>query len=490
MKIKTWLLLSYFIVMILPLTAAYVLFVWVQAYHKDLNVEEYVQKQAHLQYLISVLDDPKWYEINAERAQVEKLIQPQVSIVLYNRDGVVLYTSDRLRVSPQFSLGRKQLYENLYSLQQGYRAYGYKQPVFSGPELVGFFDIQLSRDEWVSGVSQRGWLLVGVFIGLFTLIYLAVVRGGNRKLNSRLTHLMQQMTAFAKGETVQELPEGKDEIGQLTGHFHKMRRQIEAARKKLAQEQREKEFMIAAISHDLKTPLMSICAYAESLASEQELSASEREEYRGIIVEKANHMKQMLDDLLMHTLLQSPTYEIELVEVDGGEFFDMLVSDYELLCKEKHIQLLVRSDVSGNVRVNPNQMIRVANNLMSNALRHTKTGMRIWLAAASSDRLPMEWLFNFVKEEARLDTPDSVFFIVQNEGEGIAPDKLPHVFDPLYQADPARGKQAARGAGLGLSITRRILEKHGGDVAIYSKENIGTCVICRLPLMNEEGERT
>ncbi|GAB2670967.1 sensor histidine kinase [Paenibacillus thermoaerophilus] len=488
MKIKTWLLLSYFIVMILPLTAAFVLFAWIQAYHQDLNVEEYVQKRAQLQSLVSVLDDPKWYEINAERAQVEKLIQPQVSIVLYNRDGVVLYTSDPLRVSPQFSLGRKSLYENLYALQQGYRAYSYKQPVFSGRELVGFFDIQLSRDEWVSGVSQRVWLVAGLFIGLFALIYLAVAIGVHRKLNSRLNHLMRQMTAFAQGDTVRELPEGKDEIGHLTGHFHQMRRQIEAARQKLAQEQREKEFMIAAISHDLKTPLMSICAYAESLASEQALSAREREEYRGIIFEKAHYMKQMLDDLLMYTLLQSPTYEIERVEVDGGEFFDMLVSDYEPLCKEKHIELLVRSEVRGNVRVNPNQMIRVADNLMSNALRHTKPGMRIWLAAASSDRVPMEWLFDFVKEEARLDRPDSVFLIVQNEGEGIAPDKLPHVFDPLYQADPARRKQEARGAGLGLSITRRILEKHGGDVAIYSKEKIGSCVICRLPFMNEEGE--
>ncbi|WP_019533025.1 HAMP domain-containing sensor histidine kinase [Paenibacillus ginsengihumi] len=488
MKIKTWLLLSYFIVMILPLAAAYVLFVWVQAYHKDLNVEEYVRKRAQLQRLITVLDDPRWYAIHAERKQVDELIQPQVSIVLYNRDGVVLYTSDPLRVSPQFSLGRTQLYENLYSLQQGYRAYSYRQPVFSGRELAGFFEIQLSRDEWIAGVSQRSWLVAAAFIALFALIYVAVAFAVNRKLNSRLTHLMRQMTAFALGEGVEERPEGKDEIGQLTGHFHKMRRQIEAARSKLAHEQQQKQFMIAAISHDLKTPLMSISAYAESLAAEQELTAAERDEYRGVIVDKANYMKQLLDDLLMYALLQTPTYEIERVEVDGGEFFDMLVSDYEPLCKEKQVQLLVRSDVQGVVRVDPNQMIRVANNLMSNALRHAKTGKRIWLAAASTGRVPLDWLFDFVKEEACLDTPDSVFFIVQNDGEGIARDKLPYLFNPLYQADPARGKQDARGAGLGLSIAKQILQKHGGDIAIYSRETIGTCAICRLPLINEEGE--
>ncbi|SFE83892.1 sensor histidine kinase [Alteribacillus iranensis] len=327
---------------------------------------------------------------------------------------------------------------------------------------------------------------------IFLLIYLTVVFLVHRKLNRRLNRLMKQMTAFANREKVEKVPKEKDEIGELTTHFNEMRKQIEAAREKIAKEQQEKEYMVATISHDLKTPLTSIRAYTESLVSERELSAQERNEYRNVVVDKANYMKQMLDDLLMYTLLQSPTYEMEFVEVDGNEFFDMLVSDYEPLCREKNIHLHVHCDVTGNYQVNPKQMVRVADNLMSNAIQHTKEGAHIWITAISADRpIPdrmFPFLFPLVKEQVREDKQDSVFLVVQNQGKGVDDEKLSQVFDPLYQVDQARSKREARGTGLGLSITKQIMNKHGGNVRMLSNEGVGTCVICKLPKIHREGE--
>ncbi|CCQ93981.1 Integral membrane sensor signal transduction histidine kinase [[Clostridium] ultunense Esp] len=489
MKIKTWLLVSYFIVMLIPLAAAYLLFAWINMYHNDLNVEEYVQKSLQLQKMVTVLDDPAIYRPNIERPQVEKLVGPNVSLVLYNRDGIVLYTSDPLYIPAHFALGREQLYKNLYTLEQGYRSYRYKQPVFSTGELVGFFELQLSREEWAKGVENRSrWMATG-FIGLFLLVYLTVIFFVNRKLNRRLNRLMTQMTAFARGESFEEMPAERDEVGELAKHFYEMCRQIEAARGKIIRQQQEKEFLIASISHDLKTPLTSIRAYAETLAleKEQELTAQEREEYYNIIVEKANFMKQMLDDLTIYTLLQSPAYDMELVEVDASEFFDMLLSGYEPICEEKNIHLHVQCDVTGNVRVNPGQMMRVADNLMSNAIRHTRSGANIWLAAFSSDQPLPDGLFSFVSGQAGWFDKDAAVLIVQNEGEGMDEDQLSRVFDPLYQADQARSKKDERGMGLGLSITRQIMEKHGGSVHIYAQKGIGTCVVCCLPKINQKG---
>src|SRR5699024_5408930 len=115
--------------------------------------------------------------------------------------------------------------------------------------------------------------------------------------------------------------------------------QINTAQAVIENEHKEREYMIATISHDLKTPLTSIKAYAESLDTEKDLTPTEKEEYLKVVTDKSDFMKHMLDDLLTYTLLQSPTYEMELVSVDGSEFFDMLVSDYEALCKDKAIQL-------------------------------------------------------------------------------------------------------------------------------------------------------
>jgi signal transduction histidine kinase len=489
MKLKTWLLVSYFIVMLLPLAAAYLLFAWIQSYNNEQKVEEYFLTTMQIQTITSTLDDPTLYQPGIELPQVEKIASEGLSIALYNRDGIVLFSSDKAVFPSQFVIGKEKLYKNLYSLEQGYRVYRYKQPVLSEDGIAGFFEIQLARDEWVAGVADRSWIMVGIFIGIFLIIFLTVAILVNRKLNSRLTSLMNQMTAFANQETIKEIPTAKDEIGELTTHFYHMREQIETARKTIEKEQREKEYMIATISHDLKTPLTSISAYAESLFSEQDLTMEERDEYRHIIVEKAHYMKQMIDDLLMYTILQSAQYEMELVEVEGDEFFEMLISDYEPLCQKKRINVSVHCDVIGNYQVNPKQLMRVTDNLMSNAIQHTDIGGQIWIGVVSpAGTNTPHWLFDFIKNHQPFHDQNSVYLIVQNEGKGIPDDQMVHVFDPLFQADQARSKKDAQGTGLGLSITKQIIERHGGDVQLFSKAAIGTCVICRLPMLERKGE--
>src|SRR5699024_322725 len=155
--------------------------------------------------------------------------------------------------------------------------------------------------------------------------------------------------------------------------------------KTIAEEQEMKAYMIATISHDLKTPLTSIKAYAEMLEIEQKLSKKERHIYEKVIIDKANFMKQMLDDLLMYTLLQSPSYNLDFILVDGEEFFEMLISDYEPLCKDKGIHLKAMSSVNGQYKLNPQQLIRVTDNLMSNAIQHTDTGHYVYLSACNDE---------------------------------------------------------------------------------------------------------
>jgi len=477
-KLKTWLLSSYLIVMILPLVTAYLLFAWISAYNEDQKVKAFFNTSLEIKNVKSILDDSSLYKVNIEQPEVEQLASKKLAIVLYNQDGFVLYSTSPI-FSPKTVLGREKLYEGLYALEQGFRTYSYRQPVFDGNKLVGFFQVELVRDEWLAGVSERSWLVIGIFIAVMVLIYLTVVVFVNRKINRRLTGLKDEMTAFASGKLLEETRTNKDEIGELQQHFYHMRQQINATKDLIEKEQQAKEYMIATISHDLKTPLTSIRAYAESLELNEKLSAQEQQEYRQVIVEKSNFMKQMLDDLLMYTLLQSPTYEMELVEVDGNEFFDMLVSDYGPLCKEKELQLYVKSSVIGSYKVNPKQLMRVADNLMSNAIQHTNIKGTIWMFALSEEKTDL--LFDFIEDEYTFNFNEYMYLIVQNNGRGIDSEKIKQVFDPLYQTDEARSKKDARGTGLGLSITKQIIEKHNGEVLLFSMEDIGTCVICKIP---------
>ncbi len=487
MKIKTWLLLSYFIVMILPLLAAYLLLGWINSYNDEQKVAEHIEVTTQLEEIKQILDRPGLYTPGGNKEEAEKLAGQSLSIALYNRDGLVIYTSSPSFASPHYGLGKEHLYEDLYTLEQGYRAYTYKQPVFENNDLAGFFHVQIGREAWVEGVENRGYFVGAVFLLVFGLIYITVIWMVNKKLNIPLTGLMNNMSAFAKGQPVDEKPVKNDEVGKVTEQFYDMSREIIAAREAVEQEQQAKEYLIASVSHDLKTPLTSIKTYAESLKADNDLTPDEQNDYRNVIVEKADFMQHMLDDLLTYTLLQSGENDMEFVQVDGNEFFDMLTADYEPLSKQKSIKLHVYSDVQGMYSVNPKQMMRVADNLVSNAIAHTPEAGEIRLAAVSDRSKLADMLFDFLPETEVLSETDAVYFMVQNEGKGISPEKLAFVFDPLYQADEARSKNDKSGTGLGLSITKQIIEKHGGKVQIFSRKNVGTCVVCSLPAMKEEG---
>ena len=480
MKIKTWLLITFFIVMVLPITGAYSLYVWINAYYQDKNVGEYFEKLTELNQVKSVLENPKYYTKNADVKDIEALTNEHLAITLYSKSDLILYSSNPLK---QVFDSRERIFKGLYELKQNYNAFTYKEPVYQDGELLGVYEIQLVRTDWVKGVESRSWLVIASSIVLFLLIYFAVIMLLNRKLNRPLHELMRQMRAFAKGEHVESnLVARKDEIGELAQTFLAMQDEIETARTHLKAEQQQKELMIASISHDLKTPLTAIQAYAESLQSKA-LSEEQQDEYRQIILTKSETMKHMLEDLLMYTLLQSTSYHLELVAVDGAEFFEMALSDYEQLCKDQGFMLEVTCDIAGMYAVHPKQLQRVIDNLMSNAWRYGAVGTTIGLGAVNAGQCPIG-CFDFVSPA--LNKQNGMYIIVQNSGQGVKKEDIEKLFEPMYQADTARTKAGERGTGLGLNIAKQIIEKHGGTVELVSKEGYGTAVLCWLPLFKGE----
>ncbi|MGE7926482.1 ATP-binding protein [Lysinibacillus xylanilyticus] len=475
MKIKTWLLITFFIVMVLPITGAYSLYVWINAYYHEKSFEEYFEKLTELNDIKSVIGNPELYKRNADLKEVNTFTNDQLAITLYSKTGIVLYSSNPL--TTRFA-SKEQVFKNLYELKQKYNAFMYKEPVYQNGELLGIYEIQLVRTDWKQGVENRSWFVMVGAILLFLLIYMAVILLLNRKLNRPLQELMRQMRAFAKGEHVESnLVARKDEIGELAQTFLAMQEEIETARAHLKAEQQQKELMIASISHDLKTPLTAIQAYAESLQSKV-LSEEQQDEYRQIILTKSETMKHMLEDLLMYTLLQSTSYNLDLVAVDGAEFFEMALSDYEQLSKDHGFMLEVTCDIEGIYAVHPKQLQRVIDNLMSNAWRYGAVGTTIGLAAVRAGKCPI-WCFDFVSPA--LERQDGMYIIVQNSGQGVKKEDIEKLFEPMYQADTARTKAGERGTGLGLNIAKQIIEKHGGTVELVSKEGYGTAVLCWLP---------
>ena len=482
MKVKTWLLLTYLLVMLLPLVGVYGLYLSVNDYYQDKQVAEYFEKRSTLNKIKKVVSQYELYEREANFTELEALVSNEVQISLYGGNGLIFYTSNPVSSQVGNSENKKLLYQGLYEFKQNYRTFTYKEPIYVKGKIVGIYEIVLLRTEWVEQVNTQTYLVVGGIVLLLVVIYGGIIYFLNRRLNRPVKELILQMKAFAKGEKVpSKLHEKNDELGELAWSFLVMQQEIELARKQIQEEQRQKEFIIASLSHDLKTPLTSIQAYAESLKNGQ-LSNEEQQDYLDVILTKSDFMKQMLDDLMMYTLLQSPSYEMHLVEVEGDEYFDMLLSDYEQVSKDKGFTVSTFIQVEGMYEVNPKQLMRVADNLLANAWRYTEAAGRIEITAFEPPTIPAhckEWV------KSHLTKQGGLYMIVQNSGKGIPAEHCQQLFKPLYQIDQARSQNGQRGAGLGLSIAQQILEKHGGDVIVTSHENEGTAIICWLPRKGE-----
>ncbi|MBA4536132.1 HAMP domain-containing histidine kinase [Bacillus aquiflavi] len=488
MKIKSWLLASFFIVMLLPVCVLYFLYVLLTAYDEKQDIKEFIEVTNQLSQLEIVLQNPSLYKLQPVKnySTVQKAIDETMIVTLYRADGVKLFSSSNDPRGNYIKVSRNDLLKDLNEIQKRHRTFLIKKPVFQDDLLIGIYELTIRREEWIEGVEKRSLLLLGSFSLFFILLYLVVLMLLNRKLHRPLVQLQKQMTAFAKGDPIIDIPYSKkDEIGTLITHFNKMRKQIEKTKEEAKNHQKEKEYIVAALSHDLKTPLTAIRAYTEVLQGKMHMSQAEKQEYTKILFTKIDYMKQMLDDLVMYTALQSSHHEVNFVEVDGEEFFDMLLPSYKDQCEQRGISLTVSQCVKGTYYIDAKQMIRIVDNLMANAIRHTERGNHIWIGIISSQSKLPDWVFLPFQTSINEWRSNGTVLIIQNEGKAIAKENQKRIFEPFVQVEEARTKSG--GSGLGLSIAKMLVEQQQGKIALWSTPKFGTVFACLLKERKDKG---
>ncbi|WP_249900362.1 HAMP domain-containing sensor histidine kinase [Paenibacillus sp. PK3_47] len=485
MKLKYWLMLAFLIVMLLPVVAGLSLFSLYSYYNDQRSLTEYVKLSGEMAPIEQALSDPDLYRLQPSDAYTElsALAGDQVSFELYLPTGIKVYSSGGGAWSAGlYTVSGPELYRDLYDLQIRHRTFSLKKPVWQKGELIGIYEIVMLRGEWLEGISLRTSWVIGSAAAFFILLYGTVISLLSRKLFRPMKQLMQRMDDFAKGKPAEvEVPVRHDEMGRLIGQFDNMQKKITRTQVQVEREQQEKELMVVSLSHDLKTPLMSISAYAEALSSDSRLDAAEREEYRKVLSGKVEQMKQMIGELEMYTALGSGGLELELLEVEGEEFFDMLLGSYVGLPEQKQIAVksVVRTDHM--YKVHPEQLTRLTDNLIGNAVRYTRAGGVMGLAVIASDQELPEWIHLLWGPELNDYRAGGTLILVQNEGPAIPAGQLERIFEPYVQLQNHGDQSYAGSYGLGLSIAKRIAVRHGGDLRMWSLEGYGTLAACRLP---------
>jgi signal transduction histidine kinase len=298
------------------------------------------------------------------------------------------------------------------------------------------------------------------------MLFAGVVGARNAMLLAdRTAHDVEALGAglgtFAAGDLSHRIePAGPRELRDLADSANEMAAALEHARTERDDADRARRNLIASVSHDLRTPLTSLRLLVEAIDDGVVAGPEETGEALRRAKQHVATLSTLVDDLFELARLEAGDISWTLSQVGVAELIDETVEAFRPQAEQKGLVLneSVPSDVAP-VRGNPEKLQRVLYNLMQNAVRHTPQDGTVTLRAERDD--------GFVRIE------------VADDGDGIPPDQAEHVFERFFRGGD--GARNGTGAGLGLSISRAIVEAHGGRIWIEPGEQRGTRVVFTVP---------
>jgi len=323
-------------------------------------------------------------------------------------------------------------------------------PIVVNGQLVGVvvvppqapFGYLLARYAPILALVATGVLIVGTVLTSFLIF------GPARR---RLRALEGAARRLGAGDLTARAPDrGGDEIAAVASAFNAMAQDLAVRAEALASSDRTRRQLLADVSHELTTPVTAMRGYLETLTMpELELDETTRARYLGIIGDETARLERLIGDLLDLARLESGggTLRVEVVPV--AQLFDRVSARHERAASEAGVTIATSiGSGADTVAGDRDRLEQAVQNLAANAMRYAPRGSTIRLASRVED--------------------DRVTLSVEDEGAGIAAEHLPHVFDRFYKADASRAGVSG-GSGLGLSIVKAIVERHGAQISVTSR---------------------
>ncbi|EPX62727.1 hypothetical protein D187_008915 [Cystobacter fuscus DSM 2262] len=298
------------------------------------------------------------------------------------------------------------------------------------------------------------WMVIVIAILVVTSFVAA------RYLTHPLTRLADAARRFGDGNLAVRVGiRRRDEVGAVARSFDEMAERIE----RLVRAQRE---LLANVSHELRTPLARIQVSLDLAEDDPELARESLHD----ISEELHELQTLISDVLMLARLEGgsaaasglPPLKLEPTSLD--KLCEKAAGKFRVRFPKR--ELATRVGTLPVCEVDPVLLRRAIDNLLENAAKYSPRDTAIELDASADSA--------------------GVQIVVRDRGEGITAEDLPFVFDPFFRADRVRTKKGPGGVGLGLSLVRRIVEAHGGTIALAPAEDRGTRATIRLPVRNAE----
>lgn len=337
-------------------------------------------------------------------------------------------------------------------------------------------DISVKDYIVVGGKVQYGLLLNGIIVSryelfyeysarylwiiliLFALLFLLIAFFLHLSIAKPVLALYKRMENDPLKLKTEKRNYRRDEIGVLEKRFDETIYRLQAV-------DREQQTILAAISHDLKTPLTSIITYTERLSLGKVTDYEKQKHYYDVIMQKADDIKNLINKFQDAAQFADLDEHANYQTVFAASFWQSVLEPYTEEWNDVDAKLKFECNIDNNVliRVDRSSIIRVIANVMGNAVKY---GAR-----------PLIVHVYLTKHE------NQIRLKIENNGTQVSDDKLTLLFDRFYRAEPSRSREKG-GSGLGLFICREIIEKHGGTICAYKPWDNDFGVEILVPIVN------
>ncbi|OJG18256.1 sensor histidine kinase [Enterococcus canis] len=308
-----------------------------------------------------------------------------------------------------------------------------------------------------------------VFLLLLVDIWVLWWRIKRRYKQMQQRHIISELHYIANGHYDHRIPfELNGDLGKMVDSINGLVDSTVAAIEDERRIEKSKDELITNVSHDIRTPLTSIIGYLGLIEDRQYHSDEELLKYTHTAYVKAKQMKLLVDDLFEYTKVRQPSVPINASTFDMVQLVEQLAADFELEAQRKGMSLSVTAHPTTLIMDGDTEkLVRVFNNLLTNALKYGKGGKQI------------------VIEIEKIGT--EAVITVKNDGQPIPRNSLDQLFDRFYRVEESRSQETG-GTGLGLAIAQSIVTLHGGYIYAKSDET-WTSFIMHLPIVQKVSKK-
>ncbi len=383
--------------------------------------------------------------------------------IVTDSSAVVLYDSG----DNAGNVGKYALLPEIVSALRGNSAFSYEFtaeatrsraaiPIMYRGKIIGSVYIyQYSEEEADLIAALRGNLFNLSIAVLAAAILLAIIF--SRLMNGRLRSIVKAIKSVATGNYGSRITvKGNDELDELASEFNAL-----ADRLQKTEELRQR--FVSDASHELKTPLAGIRLLSDSIVQNDNLPPELLREFVSDIGQEAERLSRITEKLLELTRLDVKRTE-KLSVVDIEDVINDSMKMLRTLAENKNVTVNCDTMSGCFIWANSDDIHQVVFNIAENAIKYNVPGGDVRVLLYAKD--------------------DMAHLIIDDTGVGIPAEDLPHIFDRFYRVDKARNSDVG-GSGLGLSIVKDTVEKHGGTVSAVGRENGGTRFNVTFPLYKE-----